>query len=212
MAVEILLGQGLAKRYGKLAALSGVDVCLNAGEWLGLFGANGSGKSTLLSIVAGAARPDAGSLRFAEVDVLAYPQRVRGRIGYVPQEIALFYDLSVVENLLVWSTAPARQARDDAERVMAQLDLSELAGKRVQQLSGGTKRRVNLAVALLQNAELLVLDEPFAGVDDAHTDLMLGVLRELKTAGVAGIISDHVRSRLTPLIDRSLVLDSGSVA
>ena len=180
---EILRAEGLCKSYGTVNALCEVSFSLKRGEVLGLFGLNGSGKSTLLDIVALAAKPDAGQIIFDGLDVNSNLTAVRRRIGYVPQEIALFEELTVCENLLCWSKLPGKKAKARAVEVAEKLNLHEIYGKKVAELSGGMKRRVNLAVALLGDPELMVLDEPFAGVDTDNTDGIEKVLKEMAERG-----------------------------
>lgn len=200
--------EGLSKKYGEADALKEVTFSLERGEVLGLFGLNGSGKSTLLDIVALAARPDTGHIFFDGTDVSYNTSSARRRIGYVPQEIALFEELTVRENLLCWSRLPGKKAKLRADETAERLNLLSFYNKKVSALSGGMKRRVNLAVALLGEPELLVLDEPFAGVDADNTDWIEQRLREMADGGVAIIVSGHSPDQMMPLLDRILVLSN----
>ena len=208
---EILRAEGLSRSYGAVNALCEVSFSLNRGEVLGLFGQNGSGKSTLLDIVALAAKPDAGKIVFDGLEAGANLTAVRRHIGYVPQEIALFEELTVRENLLCWSRLPGKKAKERAREVSEALNLSDISRKKVAELSGGMKRRVNLAVALLGEPELIILDEPFAGVDTDNTDGIEKRLRELADSGTAQIISGHSPEQMLPLIDKVLVLSHGEI-
>jgi len=210
MATERVRAEGLCKQYGELHALENLSFSLAPGEVLGLFGLNGSGKSTLLDIVALAAKPDGGQLFYDGREPGHTLGAVRRRIGYVPQEIALFGELTVRENLLCWSRLPGKAAKQRADETAERLNLTEFYNKKVAALSGGMKRRVNLAVALLGEPELLVLDEPFAGVDTDNTDGIATVLRELAQSGVTELVSGHAPEQLWPLIDRVLVLSRGA--
>ena len=209
MSNVFIKAEGLSKKYGGVSALSGVSFSLERGEVLGLFGLNGSGKSTLLDILALAARPDEGKICFDGAEVLYKTAQARRRIGYVPQEIALFKELTVRENLLCWSRLPGKKAKERADETAEKLNLTDFYKKKVSTLSGGMKRRVNLAVALLGQPELLVLDEPFAGVDADNTDWIETKLREMAVGGVAQIVSGHSPDQIMPLIDRILVLSCG---
>ena len=212
MTNEILRAEGISKQYGTVKALNDVSFSLNLGEVLGLFGQNGSGKSTLLDIVALAAKPDVGQIVFDGVEVSTSLTAVRRRIGYVPQEIALFEELTVRENLLCWSRLPGKKAKERVREISEALNLLELSRKKVAELSGGMKRRVNLAVALLGEPELIVLDEPFAGVDTDNTDVIEKQLRQLADGGTAQIVSGHSPEQMLPLIDKVLVLSRGEIA
>ena len=212
MNSEFLRAEGISKKYGNVSALDNVSFSLNRGEILGLFGKNGSGKSTLLDIIALAAKPDGGQILFDGKEVSSNLTLARRRIGYVPQEIALFEELTVCENLLCWSKLPGKKAKARAWEVAEKLNLHEIYGKKVAELSGGMKRRVNLAVALLGDPELMVLDEPFAGVDTDNTDGIEKVLKEMAERGTAQIVSGHSPEQMLPLIDRVLVLSCGKIA
>jgi len=209
MSSVFIKAEGLSKKYGGVSALSGVSFSLERGEVLGLFGLNGSGKSTLLDILALAARPDEGKICFDGAEVSYKAAQARRRIGYVPQEIALFEELTVRENLLCWSRLPGKKAKERADETAEELNLTEFYKKKVSALSGGMKRRVNLAVALLGQPELLVLDEPFAGVDADNTDWIETKLREMADSGVAQIVSGHSPDQIMSLIDSILVLSNG---
>jgi len=209
---EFLRAEGISRKYGNVNALDNVSFSLNRGKILGLFGKNGSGKSTLLDIIALAAKPDGGQILFEDKEVSSNLTLARRRIGYVPQEIALFEELTVCENLLCWSKLPGKKAKARAVEVAEKLNLHEIYGKKVAELSGGMKRRVNLAVALLGDPELMVLDEPFAGVDTDNTDGIEKVLKEMAECGTAQIVSGHSPEQMLPLIDRVLVLSCGKIA
>lgn len=209
MANERIRVEGLSKKYGEVYALKNLSFSLEKGEVIGVFGLNGSGKSTLLDIVALAARPDGGRLLYEGREPGRALGSIRRRIGYVPQEIALFEELTVRENLLCWSRLPGKAAKQRADEIAERLNLTAFYNKKVSALSGGMKRRVNLAVALLGEPELLVLDEPFAGVDTDNTDGVRTVLRQMADEGVTEIVSGHAPEQLLPLIDRILVLSKG---
>lgn len=205
-----VVAQGIMKAYGGKAVLQDISFGQEKGQLLCLLGPNGSGKTTLLDILALAVRPDAGQLRLAGLDALANPTPARRLIGYVPQDIALFSELSVEENLLSWSRQRGRAAKQAVATMMQELNLTALRRKKVRELSGGMKRRVNLAVALLDNPAFLVLDEPLAGVDMENEANILHILEQCKAQGVTIIISDHRADRLLSLMDTALVLCEGS--
>jgi ABC-2 type transport system ATP-binding protein len=194
MAGTRLQTEGITKKYGAAAVLNGVAMSLASGEVLGLFGPNGSGKSTLLDILALALRPDGGRILIDGADALADPGAYRSRIGYAPQDVALFEELTVRENLLCWSRLPGKDAREKAGEVAARLSLEPILKKRVSSLSGGMKRRVNLAVCLMGAPKLLILDEPFTGVDMENADKMTALLKELAGDGIAQVISGMTRT------------------
>lgn len=199
----------ICRSYGRKRVLQSISYSLNRGQVLGLFGPNGSGKTTLLEIAALASKPSAGQLLHHGEAFLTRVAKIRPLIGYVPQDIALFEELTVMDNLRCWSRLPRDRAKVRIVEVSALLNLEAIIGQRVMTLSGGMKRRVNLAVAMLGNPSLLVLDEPFAGVDYEHQEIMRKVLARLSGAGVSQIISSHHVDDLLPLLDQIMVLRDG---
>ncbi|NCB30790.1 MAG: ABC transporter ATP-binding protein, partial [Clostridia bacterium] len=179
----MLMGRGLTKRYGRQTVLENACLEVQPGEGLALLGKNGSGKTTLLSLLALAARPDAGEIT---IDGLS-PKTSRGALGYAPQEIALLEELTVEENLRCWSALSRADTGERLASLCAELDLDCVRRKRVDKLSGGQRRRVNLAAALMRNARYLLLDEPFSGVDADSKGRILSLLLESLSRG-CGII------------------------
>ena len=203
--------QGICRRYGRKQVLQDVSFSLERGQVLGLFGPNGSGKSTLLDILALASRPTAGKILYDGSDILLKPGSARSLIGYVPQDIALFEELTVKDNLHCWSRLSGNLARLRVAEITAALSLEAIASQKVATLSGGMKRRVNLGVALLGFPDLLVLDEPFSGVDLDHREIMQALLQRLASQGISQVISSHSLEDLLPLADQIMVLRGGKI-
>lgn len=201
--------RGICRRYGRKSVLKDISFSLAPGKVLGLFGPNGSGKTTLLEIVALAKRPSSGQIYFNGGPVNDSLSQVRPLIGYVPQDIALFEELTVMDNLRTWSRLPRSQTRTRIGSVLSELYLESIAGQKVMALSGGMKRRVNLAVAMIGKPSLLVLDEPFAGVDYDHQEIMRQVLARLSQNGVSQFISGHHIDDVLPLLDQIMILRDG---
>ncbi len=147
---------GLCKAYGKQKVLNHVSFSLDKGRVMGILGPNGAGKTTLIKILALIARPDGGTLTINGQDAFRESGLVRPLIGYVPQDVALFEDLSVRDNLMCWSGRKGRKAKEQAARLIEELSMSSFASKRISALSGGMKRRVNLAVAMLDDPQVLI--------------------------------------------------------
>ena len=209
---DFLCVRNVGRRYGKADVLEDVSFSAARGAAVAVVGPNGSGKSTLLDIVAFAAKPSKGDVVLDGRSVSgAGRQKLRRLIGYVPQEIALFEELSVFDNLLCWSALPGRQAKAGAFKIADTLNLNTFLRKRVSALSGGMKRRVNLGVAMLGEPQLLVLDEPLTGVDVENTQIILAFLKERKNSGNTIIISGHDPGVLT-IADKVLRLDQGRVS
>ncbi|MEL4106580.1 ABC transporter ATP-binding protein [Oscillospiraceae bacterium WX1] len=202
---------GLRKSYNKQTVLKDVTFSLARGRILGILGPNGAGKTTLMKILALIARPDAGTLKLAGRDAIAERRRVLPGIGYVPQDVALFEELTVRDNLMCWSSKPFGKARAQAERLIDELCLSSFALKPVSALSGGMKRRVNLAVAMLDEPALLILDEPLVGVDIEQRRQIASVLKKLSQDGVTQIIASHHIDEMMPLADDIMVMKDGAI-
>lgn len=195
---------GVEKRYGGTPVLGPVTLSLCAGEVLGIQGPNGAGKSTLLDIMAGVLTPDGGQC--------AYADPARGRIGYVPQELSLYSALSGLENLRFWGLAcglPAKAAAVRGRWLLEQLGLSDKAAQPVSAYSGGMKRRLHLATALMATPNLLLLDEPTVGADDASVELILAMLRRLRERGCAIAMTSHHAGELERVCTRLIKLEGG---
>lgn len=201
----MLTAQALTRRYGSFTALDHVSLTLEPGQGLALLGRNGSGKSTLLALLALADAPDEGRV---EADGLP-PQDARQALAYAPQEISLLEELTVEENLRCWSSLPQMEGRRRALQLCQDLSLEEIRRKRVDRLSGGQRRRVNLAAALMGHARYLLLDEPFSGVDEAGAIQIRDVLLAAQRAGCGMVISGHQPLLLRPLVSQVLILEQG---
>jgi len=200
-AAPVLEASGLSKRFGGRTALRDVSVAAHAGELVAVVGPNGAGKTTLLSILAGEARADAGSV-----------SRPPEEIGWVPQQPALYGRLTVAENLRLF----ARLGRCDdvaaaVDRMLAETGLAERAGDRVETLSGGNRQRVNVAIGLLSDPEVLLLDEPSSALDPRQRERLWDFLRGLVDGGTAIVYSTHHVQEAERHAHRVLVLADGEV-
>lgn len=200
---------GLCKAYGKQGILHNISFSLNKGQVMGILGPNGAGKTTLIKILALIAQPDSGTLRVNGFDAVREHRLIRPCIGYVPQDVALFEDLSVRDNLMCWTGRKGKQAKQQAARLIEELSMASFASKRVSALSGGMKRRVNLAVALLDDPQVLILDEPLVGVDIEQRQQILESLKKLALSGVTQIIASHHAEEIMTLADEMLVVKNG---
>jgi len=203
---------GLTKRFGDLRALAGVDLVLDAGEVLGLLGPNGAGKSTLVRALVGRVRPDAGEIRL--LGRPADEPGARAALGYVPQDIALYGVLTAEQNLAFFGRllglAGERLERAVAD-ALAFANLSDRAGDPVEPFSGGMKRRLNLAVGILADPKVLLLDEPTVGVDPQSRERIYEMIVELAGRGVAILYTTHYMEEAERLCDRIAVIDHGRV-
>jgi ABC-2 type transport system ATP-binding protein len=212
----VLSAQGLVLRYpgAARAALEGVDLELAAGEIVGLLGPNGAGKTTTVGILSTLLRPTGGRVRCLGVDLLAHPRRVRGQIGLVPQEVALYDTLSVRENMEFFGRMYGLGGARLAAGVAWGLEAAGLAGaadRPVRHLSGGLRRRANLAAGLVHGPRLLFLDEPTVGVDAQSRQRILDALGRLAAAGTAMLYTTHYMEEAQGLCRRVVVIDHGRV-
>jgi len=202
----------VTKRYGSLVALDRVNVSAATGTITGLLGPNGAGKTTLVHIIAGILPPDAGMVRVCGRDPLA--AATRARIGLAPQEIALYEDLTGRQTLHFFARlygVSGRQVRACVDEALQLVGLSDRADHRVGTYSGGMKRRLSLACALIHDPEVLLLDEPTVGVDPQSRRYLLELVRKLADEGRTVIYSTHYMEEAQRLCDRIVILDRGKV-
>jgi ABC-2 type transport system ATP-binding protein len=212
---EMLKVQGLRKAYGVRVAVADVGFTLRAGEVLGLLGPNGAGKSTTVGIICGLTTPDAGSVTLAGgVSLATDAAGYKRRIGLVPQDIALYEELPARMNVELFGALyglPAATLRRRCDEVLAMVGLADRARDRPSTFSGGMKRRLNIACALVHDPEVLLLDEPTAGVDPQSRNAIFDNLEALKAAGKALIYTTHYMEEAERLADRIVIIDHGSV-
>ena len=208
---------GVAKRYrdAETRALDGVNLAIGEGALFGLLGPNGAGKTTLISILLGLVRKDAGSVRIAGHDLDADLAAARRLCGLAPQDFGFYPTLTVEENLRFYAGAGGLAGATLAERLdfaLATAQLGEHRAKRARDLSGGLKRRLNLALGLLHAPRLLVLDEPTVGVDPQSRAFILDTVRKLRDErGVTVLYTSHYMDEVQQLCDRVAILDAGRV-
>ena len=200
---------GLSKRFGSLQALDDLSLSLDRGEIVGFVGANGAGKSTTMRIVMGVLAADSGAVTWMGAPVDA---AIRRTIGYMPEERGLYPRMKVAEQLLYLARLhglSASAAKTAANQWTERLGLEERRGDEVQSLSLGNQQRVQLAAALVSDPELLILDEPFSGLDPVAVDVMSQVLLERAAAGVPTLFSSHQLDVVERLCDRVVIIRSG---
>ena len=208
----MLEARGLRKSYGARSALGGVDLDIAAGEIVGLLGPNGAGKTTLVSILAGLIRPDAGSVTIGSIDAVAHPRRIRPLLGLAPQETGLYPTLTCRENLQFFAELAGlrgRRLRIAVDEVAAALQLTDLMDRRAQHLSGGERRRLHTALALVNRPPLVLLDEPTTGADVQTRAQLLHFVGELAADGAAILYSTHYLTEIEQLGVSVVILDQG---
>jgi ABC-2 type transport system ATP-binding protein len=204
--------RGLRKRYGDLVAVDDVTFEIGPGKTYGLLGPNGAGKTTVISMIAGILARDAGEIRVMGRPISTGSPAGKADIGYVPQDIALYPDLTGAENLRFFAALygmPRAKARDRVGEVLETVGLRDRARERVAAYSGGMKRRLNIAVGLLHRPRLLILDEPTAGVDPQSRNAILRSIEDLSAEGMAVLYTTHYMEEAERLCDRVGVIDLG---
>ena len=205
---------GLKKAYGEHEVLRGVDLDVRAGEIVGLLGPNGAGKTTLVSIVAGLRRADGGAVTVDGIDALAHPELARDVLGLAPQDLGIYPVLSVERNLAFFGELAGLRGRKLAGRitdVADALDLTKLLGKKAAALSGGQKRRLHAAMALVHEPKVLFLDEPTVGADVRSRNQILEVVRRRAEAGCAVVYTSHYLTEIEDLGASVAILEAGEI-
>lgn len=209
MAEAMIAVENIVKKYGKRCILNGVSFQVAAGECVGIVGANGCGKSTLLGILSGSHRPTAGSLCYGGEDPQKNKKLFSTMIGYVPQENPLMPQLSVLDNLKFWYCGSGRDLKQDlVNGAPAAFGLTDYAAMRVDKLSGGMKKRLSIACALVNHPPVLILDEPGASLDIVCKADIKNYLKQYLSGGGTVIITSHEEAELS-LCSRMLLLKNG---
>ncbi len=211
-----LVAENLRKVYRGRAVVNNVSIAVRPGEIVGLLGPNGAGKTTTFYMIVGLERPDAGRIRLGEQDITRLPmyKRSRAGMGYLPQEPSVFRNLTVEQNILailqyVKMTDDERQAR--LEELIEEFHLSSVRRSKGYVLSGGERRRTEIARSLTTNPKIMLLDEPFAGIDPiAVDDLQQQVLR-LRDKGIGVLITDHNVRETLSIVDRAYIISEGQI-
>ena len=221
--MPILEIQGLVKTftqlrpYRRVKAVQGVDFSVDEGEIVGLLGPNGAGKTTSFRMVCGFIEPDKGKVRLGGVDVTDWPMYRRAReggMGYLPQDHSFFRKLSVEDNLLavmelLGIDQPTRERR--CAQLLRQFGIERLRKSQALSLSGGEKRRLEIARSLISDPEIIMLDEPFAGIDPVTVQSIQRMIRRLREKDIAILITDHAAREILQVVDRCYVINEGTV-
>ena len=212
----ILKTEGLVKIYNGRSVVNGIDINVKPGEIVGLLGPNGAGKTTTFYMIVGLVRPDGGKTFFNGVDVTHEPMYKRARLGmgYLPQEESIFRKMTVQENIMaiLQTTSLTPQAQKDrCEELLTRFGIDHLAKNEALTLSGGEKRRLTIARSLVTNPSMLMLDEPFSGVDPIAVYDVQQVISDLRSMGLAIIITDHNVRETLAITDRAYLIFEGRV-
>jgi lipooligosaccharide transport system ATP-binding protein len=214
-AAPMVEAHGLVKRFGDFTAVDRVDFTIARGESFGFLGPNGAGKTSTMRMISCMSPVSEGTLRVLGMDPATDGPRIRARMGLVPQDDSLDLELTVLDNLVIYGryfVLPKKELHRRAERLLEFSQLTERAHDRVDPLSGGMKRRLTIARALISDPDLLVLDEPTTGLDPQARHLLWDRLYRLKQDGVTLVITTHYMDEAEQLCDRLVVMDKGRFA
>ena len=214
MASVLLNVNNLSKSYGDRLAVDRVSFQVQAGQTVGLIGPNGAGKSTTVSMICGLLRADAGSVELDGAAVLPGQSDAKRKIGFVPQDLALYEDLSARENLKLFGALYGLKGallKTRCDAVLALVNLADRAADKPNTFSGGMKRRLNIAAALIHDPQLLILDEPTVGVDPQSRNAIFETLEKLKGLGRSLIYTSHYMEEVERLADHIVIIDHGKV-
>lgn len=211
---SVIVAEGLTKRYGDFTAVDGIDFEVPAGESFGLLGPNGAGKSTTMRMIGGTLARTGGRLEVMGLDPVTHGPEVRAHLGVVPQEGNLDEELRVRDNIIVYGRyfgLPRRYLRPKSDELLEFAQLTDKADNKVQELSGGMKRRLTIARALVNQPRILLLDEPTTGLDPQARHILWDRLFRLKEEGVTLIVTTHFMDEAEQLCDRLVVVDHGRI-
>lgn len=214
MSASLVTARGLRKSFGEFEAVRGIDVDVHRGEVFGFLGPNGAGKSSAMRMIAAVSPPSGGHLRILGMDPAHDGPAIRARIGVCPQEDTLDIELNVFDNLFVYGRyfgIRRAEARERARELLDFVQLGEKASSKVEDLSGGMKRRLTIARSLINRPDLLLLDEPTTGLDPQARHLLWDRLFRLKRQGVTLVLTTHYMDEAEQLCDRLVVMDKGEI-
>lgn len=215
--MSTLIAEELKKAYSKRTVLDGVSMRINQGEVVGLLGPNGAGKTTCFYIVVGLVRPDSGRILLNDRDITTDPMHVRARqgVGYLPQEASVFRKLTVEENIVsilqYRQDLSRRDYRDVVENLLSELQITHIRDSLGMSLSGGERRRVEIARALAADPVFILLDEPFAGVDPISVIDIQRIISHLQQRGIGVLITDHNVRETLGICERAYILSDGGL-
>ncbi len=214
--MSLLETKALKKSYNGRAVVNGVDISINPGEIVGLLGPNGAGKTTTFYMVTGVIRPDSGSIVFDKRNVTQYPMHKRARlgIGYLSQEPSIFRKLTVEENIMaILETLdlPLFERKKRLEELLSELEIKHLRKSRAFTLSGGERRRLEITRALVTHPLCILLDEPFSGIDPIAVSDCQHLIQELKSKGLAILLTDHNVRETLAITDRAYIMFEGKI-
>ncbi|WP_372753665.1 ABC transporter ATP-binding protein [Labilibaculum sp.] len=210
----MLIANNLSKSYQNIIALTNVSLSIKEGELYGLLGPNGAGKTTTINILSSLLKPDSGEILYQEKSLYQNLKECKKMIGLVPQEIALYDDLTAIENLNFWGKLygiKGKELHSKTEELLKFLGLWDRKKDKIKTYSGGMKRRINIAAALLHDPKIVFMDEPTVGIDPQSRNLIFEVIQELHSRGLTMIYTTHYMEEAERLCDRIGIIDEGRI-
>ena len=214
-APVVIAARGLTKRYGKATVVDGIDFEVAKGEIFGVLGPNGAGKTTTILMMLGLTNVSGGEIRVLDHDPVRDPLAVKRRVGYLPDQVGFYDNLTAAENLRYTARLMGIPSRERRRRIMEALErvrLVDVAENRVKTFSRGMRQRLGLAEILIKDAQIAILDEPTSGLDPQATVELLNIIRELKHQGVSVLLSSHLLERVQSVCDRVALFNQGNIA
>ncbi len=213
---SVLKANNLIKQYSKRTVVDGVSVSVKQGEIVGLLGPNGAGKTTTFYMITGMIKPNSGDILLDGEDISNEPMYKRARlgIGYLPQEASIFRKMSVYQNIysvLEFMALDKSEREDKANELMKEFGITHIAGSKGFVLSGGERRRTEIARAIASDPKFILLDEPFAGIDPIAVEEIMKIVAKLKNKGIGVLITDHNVHETLSIVDRGYILIEGKI-
>ncbi len=211
----VIQATGLTKRYRDATAVDGIDLVVRRGETFGVLGPNGAGKTTTILMLLGLTDTTSGTVRVLGFDPARQPLEVKRRVGYMPDSVGFYDNLTARENLRYTARlagVPREEVESRIDAALARVDLAKVGDRRTGTFSHGMRRRLGLAEIVLKRAEIAILDEPTSGLDPQATHEILNMIHELKTSGVAVLLSSHLLDQMQRICDRVALFNRGKIA
>ena len=211
--MKTLEGKGMSISFKKRRVVNNISVKVSSGEVIGLLGPNGAGKTTTFHMILGIHRPESGKILLDDTDITRFPvyMRARSGIGFLPQEPSVFRGMSVIDNIYAVLEHRKEKTAVDIETVLDEMGLSGLRHRKASYLSGGERRRLEIARSLVLNPDFLLLDEPFAGIDPIQINEIRKLISSLRQKGLGIIITDHNVREILKITDRSYIINKGEL-
>ncbi|WP_462412724.1 ABC transporter ATP-binding protein [Neobacillus sp. Marseille-QA0830] len=212
--MDLLAVRDLRKNFGQFEAVKGLSFSVEKGESFGLLGPNGAGKSTTINMITGLFPPTSGEIKLRDIDIVKRPKQAQKTIGVVPQDIALYQEMSARENLKFWGrmyNLSGKALEKSIDEVLEIIGLADRAKDKVSAFSGGMKRRVNIGAAILHQPELLIMDEPTVGIDPQSRNHILETVKRLNHEGMTIIYTSHYMEEVEYLCERVGIVDHGQL-